>query len=496
MARGFLSRAAPLLAAALSIALAGCGSKAPEDSSAIAKRPSGGALPVVDPSIHHDESPPLRTLMMPPEKESQSKDEHERDVMPLPGTISPSAPASDPVLQKGASNLAAPVSGAGFDGIGQGFTGPAGTFAVNSAPPDPDLAVGPSHVVQIVNAAIAVFNKSGAVLFGPTPTNGAVDRLRWRLRGQRRRRRRGRLRLDLEPLGHLAVLRDDDAVPPVRRGLDERRSHRQLLPLLVSAGELQRLPEDGRVARRVLRDLQHVQRQHVPRARASARTTAARCCSDRRRRRSASAPATRSAACSRRTSTADAAAGGLAQLLAELHDQHAEPVAASTSTGRRPMSSTLSGPVSVAGVAAFSAACGGGTCIPQAGTTPAARLARRPADVPTRLPQLRRSRVAGRQPQRRRPAAAWACAGTRCGTRAGAASVFQQGTYAPDASYRWMGSAAMDHSGDIAPRLQRLEQHPQARASATRAASRPIPLGTMQAEAVFFNGAGSQSDRR
>ena len=29
-------------------------------------------------------------------------------------------------------------------------------------------------------------------------------------------------------------------------------------------------------------------------------------------------------------------------------------------------------------------------------------------------------------------------------------SIFQQGTYAPDANHRWMGSIAMDHSGDIA----------------------------------------------
>jgi hypothetical protein len=32
----------------------------------------------------------------------------------------------------------------------------------------------------------------------------------------------------------------------------------------------------------------------------------------------------------------------------------------------------------------------------------------------------------------------------------GALSLFQQGTYAPDATYRWMGSIAMDQAGDIA----------------------------------------------
>ena len=46
-----------------------------------------------------------------------------------------------------------------FDGIGQGFTGPAGTFVVNSAPPDTNGAVGPNHVVEIVNTDFAVFSR-------------------------------------------------------------------------------------------------------------------------------------------------------------------------------------------------------------------------------------------------------------------------------------------------------------------------------------------------
>ena len=33
---------------------------------------------------------------------------------------------------------------------------------------------------------------------------------------------------------------------------------------------------------------------------------------------------------------------------------------------------------------------------------------------------------------------------------AGTPTVYQQGTYAPDSAYRWMGSIAMNKSGDIA----------------------------------------------
>src|SRR5260370_9082 len=49
--------------------------------------------------------------------------------------------------------------------------GPAGHFAVTSAPPDPNSAVGPNNVVEIVNQSFAIFNKSGAAQYGPAATN-------------------------------------------------------------------------------------------------------------------------------------------------------------------------------------------------------------------------------------------------------------------------------------------------------------------------------------
>ncbi|HZP49209.1 MAG TPA: hypothetical protein VFB07_11770 [Vicinamibacterales bacterium] len=59
---------------------------------------------------------------------------------------------------------------AGFDGLGVGFEGPQGTATLRN-PSDNSLAVGPQHVVQIVNTRMAIFSKSGAVLYGPAPTN-------------------------------------------------------------------------------------------------------------------------------------------------------------------------------------------------------------------------------------------------------------------------------------------------------------------------------------
>ena len=57
-----------------------------------------------------------------------------------------------------------------FDGLGAGFAGPQGT-AVTRNPSDNSLAVGPRHVVQIVNSRLAVFTKKGEPLYGPVVTN-------------------------------------------------------------------------------------------------------------------------------------------------------------------------------------------------------------------------------------------------------------------------------------------------------------------------------------
>jgi hypothetical protein len=64
-----------------------------------------------------------------------------------------------------------------FDGLGSGFTGPQGSATLRN-PSDNSLAVGPDHIVQIVNTRIAVYSKQGArydktgtVIYGPVATN-------------------------------------------------------------------------------------------------------------------------------------------------------------------------------------------------------------------------------------------------------------------------------------------------------------------------------------
>src|SRR3954465_6391010 len=123
----------------------------------------------VRPSSYHDVSPPLRDL--PPGPRIYGILEAE-PVRRIPSSRNPNF-GPDPLV---ASTNAAPVRLAppplkNFDAIGQGFTGPAGTFTVNSAPPDTNAAVGPNHIVETVNTDLAVFNKAGTPIFGPVPIN-------------------------------------------------------------------------------------------------------------------------------------------------------------------------------------------------------------------------------------------------------------------------------------------------------------------------------------
>ena len=64
-----------------------------------------------------------------------------------------------------------------FDGLGFGFEGPQGKANLRN-PSDNTIAVGPDHIVQIVNSRMAVFTKkgkrfdsTGRVLYGPVVTN-------------------------------------------------------------------------------------------------------------------------------------------------------------------------------------------------------------------------------------------------------------------------------------------------------------------------------------
>jgi hypothetical protein len=150
------------------IAIGGCAQR-PEADEAAADESQATTLrsPSVALAAHHDESPPLY-LITPAER--QAPIEHEPMRIPR-GPSGHFASLPRATVQTSVPPLLMPATSVTFDGVGQGFTGPAGTFSVASAPPDTNGDIGLNHYLQIVNTDFAIFNKTGTVLFGPVTIN-------------------------------------------------------------------------------------------------------------------------------------------------------------------------------------------------------------------------------------------------------------------------------------------------------------------------------------
>jgi hypothetical protein len=69
---------------------------------------------------------------------------------------------ADPVVQTSAPVATAQSVGQ-FEGLGAGYLG----FSVTAVPPDPNIAVGPNHIVQWVNNGFVVFDKQGQQVQAP-----------------------------------------------------------------------------------------------------------------------------------------------------------------------------------------------------------------------------------------------------------------------------------------------------------------------------------------
>ena len=155
-----------------------------------------------------------------------------------------------------------------------------------------------------------------------------------------------------------------------------------------------------------------------------------------------------------------------------------------------PSNSRVSGPVAIP-VGAFTPACGGGDCIPQPKT--AQRLSSLADRMMYRLAYrnfgdheslvvnhtIQTSKSAGlRWYELRNPQ--------------GTPEVHQQGTFAPDSLYRWMGSVAMDKVGNMLAgySVASAKAFPSIRYAGRRAGD---PLGLMSIEMNAVLGKGSQS---
>jgi uncharacterized membrane protein len=89
-----------------------------------------------------------------------------RHARPVQSAVQPSAP--DPVLQTAEGPLVPTTSGTNFLGVGNGLSG----FTVQYAPPDTNGSAGATQYVQWVNVDFAVFSKStGSVIYGPAAGN-------------------------------------------------------------------------------------------------------------------------------------------------------------------------------------------------------------------------------------------------------------------------------------------------------------------------------------
>ncbi len=145
-------------------------------------------------------------------------------------------------------------------------------------------------------------------------------------------------------------------------------------------------------------------------------------------------------------------------------------------------------------VASFAQACNGGTCIPQSGTAQQLdslgdRLMYRVAfrnfgdheALVFNHSVTAASSVGVRWYELRSPV-----------STSGTFSLFQQGTFAPDSTFRWMGSAAMDGSGDIGIGYSASSSslHPAIRHTGRLPGD---PLGTLETEVSMIEGTGSQT---
>jgi hypothetical protein len=158
-----------------------------------------------------------------------------------------------------------------------------------------------------------------------------------------------------------------------------------------------------------------------------------------------------------------------------------------------PSNSTFTGPTNIP-VAPFSEACGGRACIPQPGTNAKLdslgdrlmyRLAYRNFGTHESLVVNHSVTVGSKK-------------GASVGVRwyeirdpNGIPAVYQQGTFAPDSNFRWMGSIAMDEVGDIALGYS-LSSSSVFPSIAYTGRVPGDPLGTMEGENIVINGGGSQ----
>jgi hypothetical protein len=434
--------------------------------------------------VHRDVSAPLREMILhapPPSLEKHEAEPVRRIPLP-PGLIQLQ---EDPVRQRTVVPFT-PVVGTSFEGLGVGQYG----FSVTGAPPDTNGTVGATQYVQWVNTSFAIFNKSsGALIAGPTAGNTLwsgfgggcqsnndgdpvvlYDKTaqRWVF---------SQFSVTTTPyLQCIAVSTTSDAT-----GTYNRYSFQY--------GNFDDYPKMGVWSDGYYETFNMFNGNTF---------VGADACAYNRTAMLAGSAATQ--VCFQQGSSV----GGL--LPSDIDGTTAPPAGSPNYMAyfgtnnlnlykfhvdfNTPSNSTFTGPT-VISVAAFSPLCGGGTCVPQPGTTQqldslADRLMYRLAyrNFGTHESLVVNHSVA---------------AGSGGGVRwyeiqnpSGTPTVAQQSTFAPDSNYRWMGSIAMDQAGDMAVgySVASSSLNPTIRYTGRVPSD---PSGTMEAEVNVVTGTGSQT---
>jgi len=438
-------------------------------------------------NVHHDVSPPLHDLIRhaPPPSLVRHEAEPARRI-PLPQGLVPLQ--EDPVRQRTAAMVPfTPVVGTSFEGLGAGQYG----FSITGAPPDTNGAVGATQYVQWVNTSFAVFNKTtGALVAGPTAGNTLWSGFGGGCQSnndgdpivlydkQAQRWIFSQFSVSTTPyLQCLAVSTSSDAT-----GTYNRYSFQY--------GNFDDYPKMGVWADGYYETFNMFNGNTFVGADACAYNRAAML---------AGQAATQ--VCFQQGSSV----GGL--LPSDLDGNTPPPTGSpnymlfyGTNTLNlykfhvdfaTPANSTFTGPT-VINVAAFNPLCNGGTCVPQPGTTQQLdsladrlmyRLAYRNFGTHESLVVNHAVSVSSGGGIR------WYEIQNPSGTPA----LAQQGTFAPDSNYRWMGSIATDQAGDMAVGYSVSNGSSIFPSIAYTGRVSTDPAGTMQAEVNLVSGTGSQT---
>jgi hypothetical protein len=447
--------------------------------------------------VAHDMSPPLSSMSAQMNAVTAKAAPH---VVPLRQLPLPQSSGNgtrelrDNALQRTAGPLLSVSSGVGIDGIGTGFSGPQGSFTVTAVPPDTNGAVGDTQYVQWVNSSFAVFSKStGAVIYGP-----ALGNTLWQgFGGQCQSTNDGDPVAQYDKIAKRWVMSQFSisggpgnffqciAVSVTSDATGSYYRYAFSMPNLNDYPKLGVWPDAYYASFNMFTS-------------ETGPLLGARACAFDRSKMLIGASAT--AQCFQ----LGTAYSGL--LPSDLDGSSLPPSGSPNyylNFGTNSLNlwkfhvdfsnsanSTFLGPTSIP-VAAFTPACNGGTCIPQPGTTQTL------ASLGDRLMY----RLAYRNFRSHESLVVnhSIVAGSSVGIRwyelrgpGGTPTLYQQGTYAPDSTYRWMGSIAMDSVGNMAVGYSASSSsvNPAVRYTGRLATD---ALGTLEAENSIMEGAGAQT---